>query len=460
MRNVKRLAYGLGSFGEGLAFNMFYIYFSFFMMSVAGINPAISGTMSLLAIIVGVAADLFFGEVSDRFRGNADIKYRLLMCGSLPLGLTIFLMFTDFSMPLAIKTMIYFGCNILFWILLSMTDNNYLAMGTELTVDYDERTCLRSWATFFLNLAAAAVTSGVLLLVNTFTKWSNDSARAWSTVGALIGGAVTLSFFIAGLGMRRRVRSWPEPKKKREPIFKGIFSLLKVKQYRIVILMSAVYNIFVGLLDTSLLYLFLYGYSMSDAQYSVMMLVSTLLTSAFAVPVGVIALKAGKKKMSLLGFGCLVLSAAVRLMGRRSVLNAFLTTTLVGLCGTVFWSVIMAMVYDTVELDQLLNGKKREGLIVSFNSMVTKVGAAIGLWIAGVAYSILNVNFGPGGDLMASARCVWWFVTVVTALTGIAGILLASLYGIDRKKHGIIKAALDAPEAQKAQLMKKIKNIL
>ncbi len=42
------IGYGTGGVGENIAGNLFYTYFIFFLTSVAGINPAVAGTISSL----------------------------------------------------------------------------------------------------------------------------------------------------------------------------------------------------------------------------------------------------------------------------------------------------------------------------------------------------------------------------------------------------------------------------
>ena len=43
------IGYGTGGVGENIAGNLFYTYFIFFLTSVAGINPAVAGTISVIS---------------------------------------------------------------------------------------------------------------------------------------------------------------------------------------------------------------------------------------------------------------------------------------------------------------------------------------------------------------------------------------------------------------------------
>ena len=46
-----KLGYGMGSFGENLAYNVFYTYFLVFLTNYAGINAGIAGTIALVAVL-------------------------------------------------------------------------------------------------------------------------------------------------------------------------------------------------------------------------------------------------------------------------------------------------------------------------------------------------------------------------------------------------------------------------
>ena len=42
-----KLGYGVGSIGEGLAYNAFYLYFIYFLTDYVGIDPVVAGSISL-----------------------------------------------------------------------------------------------------------------------------------------------------------------------------------------------------------------------------------------------------------------------------------------------------------------------------------------------------------------------------------------------------------------------------
>ncbi len=71
-RNVLKdiIGYGTGGVGENIAGNLFYTYFIFFLTSVAGINPAAAGTISLFVVAWDAITDPIIGYLNDRYEGH------------------------------------------------------------------------------------------------------------------------------------------------------------------------------------------------------------------------------------------------------------------------------------------------------------------------------------------------------------------------------------------------------
>lgn len=46
-----KLGYGIGQLGSGLAYNLYYYYFIYFMTTFAGVAPGVAGTISMFAVM-------------------------------------------------------------------------------------------------------------------------------------------------------------------------------------------------------------------------------------------------------------------------------------------------------------------------------------------------------------------------------------------------------------------------
>ena len=62
-----------------------------------------------------------------------------------------------------------------------------------------------------------------------------------------------------------------------------------------------------------------------------------------------------------------------------------------------FWTMCFAMAYDTAEVDEFINNKRREGLLTSYMSFAQKVGTALSLWITGQVLAF--VGYAGGAEV-------------------------------------------------------------
>ena len=60
------VGYGIGAIGEGIGYNVFFSFFSFFLTTIAGIQPAVAGVISMAAVLWDAVTDPIIGLWSDR----------------------------------------------------------------------------------------------------------------------------------------------------------------------------------------------------------------------------------------------------------------------------------------------------------------------------------------------------------------------------------------------------------
>lgn len=61
-----KLGYGMGQFSEGIAYNFYYYFYTFFLIQVAELSPAAAGIISGLSVLWDAISDPIIGYLSDR----------------------------------------------------------------------------------------------------------------------------------------------------------------------------------------------------------------------------------------------------------------------------------------------------------------------------------------------------------------------------------------------------------
>ena len=204
--------------------------------------------------------------------------------------------------------------------------------------------------------------------------------------------------------------------------------LLKMHDYRILIIIGLVYNLYLGIANSSLLYYSLYSCGLTMAQSSVAQSVSLLISLFLITPVGELIVKFGKREVMMWSFVLMVI-------------------VILNVTSSVFWIDIYAMNFDVSALYEFKTGKNCEGFMVSICAFMTKVGVAVGMWLNGILMTLFNVD--PTSeviteDMVGGMQKIFGLIPAV-----ISGVLVVACFLYRIKKEHIL-ALEEASELKKA----------
>ena len=143
------LGYSIGSIGDSLVYTFIGSFLMFFLTTVAGIEPAAAGVITAVGAVWNAVFNPVIGYLSDKVFTRMGRRRPLIIGFSLPLALSIFLLFTDLPLHGAVKAIYYGLMTIMFWTTYTGYYVPYCALGAEYTSDYDDRTKLRLFAAVF-----------------------------------------------------------------------------------------------------------------------------------------------------------------------------------------------------------------------------------------------------------------------------------------------------------------------
>jgi glycoside/pentoside/hexuronide:cation symporter, GPH family len=137
----RTLGYASGIITESLIYNMYFTYYLVFLTTVAKLNPALAGTVSLISVIWDAVADPIIGYLADRKKAD---KRRFMARAIFPMAIAIVAAFVN--LPGAsgtVKFLYYAAVTMVFWLCYTFYTIPYYAVVAEITQDYDERTRIR-----------------------------------------------------------------------------------------------------------------------------------------------------------------------------------------------------------------------------------------------------------------------------------------------------------------------------
>ena len=116
------------------------------------------------------------------------------------------------------------------------------------------------------------------------------------------------------------------------------------------------------------------------------------------------------------------------------------------------------MMYDISELDEFINGERREGAISALMSFGQKLGAAIAMWLTGQLLAI--GGHGVAGMEESASAMILNMNTVIPGIVGVLAAVVAIAYPLTREKFLAISEALQKKKAGREYSTEEFANLL
>ena len=376
LKTREKVAYGLGDLGNNIAYGTMGFYLVFFLTDVAGLSAAWAGYVFLVIRGWNAVCDLLMGAITDRTKSKLGRRRPYLLIGALPLAISFAMLFQAFF-DKPVQMIIYYTiAGILFSTMYSFVAIPYNSLMPELSQDYDERTSISGFKMAFSFVGSLLSAMGVTLIVDTIFKGEEQYAISFPVMGLVMGTAITVTILLAFFGTKERVKPiYPEGKTN---FFHELSSLFRLKEYVLVL------GIFIGnmvgfdVIMALYIYFMRYALKISD-DISYIFMAVPLVVAVLVTPIWVkVSERLGKKKTYIISvvyfviplLSCLVLPA-------NNMIATSIIVVLIG--GGISASQVLtyALLPDIVEVDEMKNGVRREGIIYGSTMFLYKVASAV-----------------------------------------------------------------------------------
>ena len=462
---LKMGAYGAG----GLANNLLAAGSGGMMIALNlgyGMNPALVGLLGALPRLTDAITDPVMGHVSDHTRSRWGRRRPYIFCGAIAAPLLLALLW---QLPEGRSETFYFNYflvgSFVFYLAYTVFATPWVALGYELTPDYNERTRLMGvqnfiaqgawlvapWFLWFMELprfgdmrggaAALAIVlalacAGLGILPAIFLRerhargeHSHPTAKRGATATQVLTIAIkAVTDFIVGFGKTLGSIDFLKLCGATFLVFNG-FQLIAAFQAYVII-----FYVFAGDQDAAAIWIGYVGMLGAIATFGVIVLTTLLGTHigkrhAFFVCVGI----------STVGYGLkwfcydpdnpwlLLLPAPLMAFGLGSLF------TLMG-----------SMIADVCDQDELRTGERREGMYGSIFWWVVKLGMAAALAAGGFLLNATGFDVELGGA--QSERTLFLmrvFDVAVPFATSLLALALIATYGITESRAREIRATLE-----------------
>lgn len=455
------VGYGSAGYATLFTFTIVITYGLYFFTDVVGLSAGFAGMLLSIGTFVDAVTDPLIGTISDKRNPRKGRRRPFLLAAAIPFGIVTWLLFTDWGFGQAMS-MVYFAVLIImFYVVQTLVDVPYTALGSEMTLDYDERTKLSSirysWAT------VGGIVSGFTMAITAYLGELFDSARlGWSVANLMFGVLCTITILIAWKATKGRESTEMADV---EPFnlakaFKGPFSN---KSFRHVAL-SYLFGIVGQTVAVSVtVYYMSYNLQLSDNQISAAMVIMWVVAFFWIALTNHIALKYSKK--AAWNFSMVIWIATLFIFvwiinAPGNAIAVYVMTSIYVVGYNAIYQVTWASIPDCVEVDEFRTGQRKEGLYYSMASLTQKLGSAIAVAICG--WIITWMGYDPG-LAEQSQTTLTGFAVLLSAGTSfflLLSIISTATNPMTKERHAAIKEAIALKEAGKPYSTEKFKELL
>ena len=445
-----KLSYGIGGVADNAMYTLAGTFLLFFLTSVAGIRPAAAGTIVAIGSIWEVICGPISGYLSDHMESRYGKRKPFLLMAAFPVAIATSLLFTAIDASYTFRLIYYLVMTLLFWQAFAMFFVPYMAWGSDLTDDYQERTVLRSYAYLFNQLGMALGMVLPSILVDMLMNMGRSKGFSWSMVGVTVGFFSCAALLISALTIH--VTDNPnfqkDPNRKKMDlrellkIFPDYVEILRVRPVQYIIGASLLYLIANTMFSSDRVYFFTYNASLSAAKISIVMLVITVTGVALAPLVARVCGFTDKKNVFIGG----LLATGILLTGSRFIP----TSSFLGCCAvcliysvgnTCYWQLMPSMIYDVCEADELASGKKRSGQVISLQALSESLSTAIASQILGIILEGAGFNEAAA---VQTGTALGWIENCYSLIPGLCMIVVALIVIRHPVNHVSFARILDA----------------
>ena len=457
---LQKFIYGLGAFVNNLLAAA-----SGGMMIVLnlgfGMSPALVGLLGGLPRLTDALTDPLMGFISDSTRSRWGRRRPYIFFGAIFAGIIFALLW---QLPREQSETFYFVYfligSIIFYLAYTVFATPWVALGYELTPDYNERTRLMGVQNFMGQLPY--LVAPWFLWIMTYEGFFKDQIAGAAGLAIIIAIVVIAIGILPALFLRERFKDIAKNKKdvnttvtadstgafRRNIVnfFKGFSATLKSRPFiKLCVATFLVFNGFM-LISSFQYYVIIYyvfgGNQALGAKYAgyagTVGSISTFLVIIFITWLGT---KIGKRRAFFVSTGISMVGYGLKWICYNPdyPLLVILPAPLLafGLGG--LFTLMGSMVADVVDVDELESSKRREGMFGSIFWWVVKLGMAAALAAGGILLDATGFDVDLGGNQTGKAilfmRLFDAFIPMLTS--GVAIWTIATFQVTEEKAHEV-----------------------
>ena len=202
-----KLLYGSGDWGISSIGMMRSIFYAIYLTDVVGLAPRLASFGALVGIVWDAVNDPIIGILSDHLHTRWGRRRPFLLWFAIPFGLSFIILWSAPNWENQTALLIYVTFSFMLAdTLQTLVGVPFLSLTPELTPDYDERTTLTSFRSFFQLTGALTVVIAAPAIVDLVLASGGSQQQGFMLVGAIFGGMGAIPLLLIGIFVRETSR--------------------------------------------------------------------------------------------------------------------------------------------------------------------------------------------------------------------------------------------------------------
>ncbi len=462
-----KLLYGSGDWGFSSMGMMRSIFYAIYLTDVVGLEPHLASFGALIGIVWDAINDPIIGLLSDRIRTHWGRRRPFLLWFAIPFGFSFITLWSAPDWESQTALLIYVTLSFMLAdTLQTLVGVPFLSLTPELTSDYDERTTLTSFRSFFQLSGALTVVITAPAIIDLVLASGGSQQQGFMLVGAIFGSIGAIPLLLIGLFIREKSR--PEQTKAlsfRETI-RGAWQNIPFRyMVGIHVLNWSATDMVVVIFPYFLLYWVAQGNQLAFIQVFAWELAYELAFFGILMSVCILLIPfwrwlakwRNKREAYMLGMSFWVIVQLLIFTIRPGETTYLLIlAALAGIGVSAAYTLPDSLFADVIEWDELRTRRRQEGIFYGIRTLIRKLTGALVIFITLQLLSRSGYVSPPEGTLQfmqtdSALQTIRLLVSPFGAIMLCGTILLAWLFPLSREKYTRIQKLLEQRRARLAE---------
>ena len=454
-----KLLYGSGDWGISSIGMMRSIFYAIYLTDVVGLEPRLASFGALVGIVWDAVNDPIVGILTDRLQTRWGRRRPFLLWFAIPFGLSFIILWSAPNWDNQAALMAY--VTIAFMLadtLQTFISVPFLSLTPELTHDYDERTTLTSFRSFFQLVGALSVVIAAPVIVDMVLAGGGTQQQGFMLVGAIFGGIGAIPLLLLGIFVRET--STPE-QTEALPFRETLRAAWGNIPFRFAVGIHMLNWSAVDMVAVSFPYFLLYWVAQGDllAKVNLFGIELAYESAFFGILMSVcilfipfwlrMARRWDKRRAYMLGMSFwVVMALTIYTIPPAGTTQLLVIAAFAGIGVSAAYTLPDSLFADVIEWDELRTGRRQEGIFYGIRTLIRKLTGALVIFITLQALGWAGYVSPPDGvtQFMQAESALQMIRLLVSPFgaTIVSGtILLAWLFPLTREQYMKIQKLLE-----------------